>query len=225
MLKTWLLLLMGSLLSGQAAHAAAEEEDEGIDRQYRVSATLGGALSDRLDWSLAQTLYFDRDFRMYAYTPQAALTWRAANWLSLVGGYRAARVDDEGSVWIRHRLFGNALFRVARHDWQLRYRLRWQGDWRDPDEDGRRYRSYLRNQLLLQYGGFERVTPYGAAEILHRLDAGRATSGVDRTLYRVGSEVAFTRRQGMDLYARKWVYANNDPDDNAVALEYALTFN
>lgn len=223
--KPWVILLLAGLLFGRQAQAAADAEDHGVERDYRLSATVQGDLSKQLGWTLVQTLYFDRDFRLYSYTPQVGLTWQANQWLALTGGYRLARRDQDGPVWIRHRLFSQAVTKFPLGDWQLSYRLRWQGDWRDPDEGGRRFRDYLRNQALVRYTDLGRALPYAAVEILHRLDAGRSTSGIDRTLYRVGSEVELTPHQSFDLSARKWVYANHDPDEDAVILEYALTFN
>ncbi len=218
LLAVWLISLLVAMV------ARADDEIGSVEYQYQAAVALDGALGKQLDWGLTQTVYFDENYRMYAYTPQVSLTWTATRRLSLTAGYRLARVEEEGAIWFRQRLFASGTFSLPIDDWRLNYRLRWSGDWRDPDEGGMRYRAYLRNRIQVRYAGLEHLTPYGSVEVAHRLDEGRTSSGVDRTGYRLGSEVDIAQHQSLDLWGRLTVYANNNPDVYTFGLEYAYSF-
>jgi hypothetical protein len=223
MKRPWLILLVCSVLFGQAARAD-DEDDSGPDRNYQLYATANGALSKRSGWSVGQYLYFDRNHKLYAYLPQATLTWSAAKWLSLSTGYQLSRLEQGDSIWFRHQLNTAATFRLASDDWRLSYRLRWQGTLRDPGEGGTRYRSFMRNQVQLRYSGVDRVEPYLTVEFFHRLDASRTSSGLDRTRYTLGGELGITQRQSLTLWIRQQVYTNNDPDLDSLGLGYSYSF-
>ncbi len=217
------VLCLGGLLLAAGARA---DEDDPTEREYLLGVNLEGALTQQVDWSLEQAARFDRDQQLVSYAPQLGLSWSVTDWLTLGAAGRLLReADENGELWSRKRaMVDTALGFAPLKDWKLSYRLRWQGEWRQVDDKGTPRRFYLRNRLQVKYQGFDWIAPYVSAETYHRVDEGKKTTGVEKTRYTLGGDIKLNKHQGLDLYGRRQVMFNDDPDSYLIGLEYSYRF-
>lgn len=216
-----LLGLTGVSLTG----VVRADEDDPTEREYLLGINLEGKLSKSVGWSVEQAGYWDADHVLRTWAPQVGLSWKATDWLSLGTAVRVLREKDEDDVlWTRQRAMADVALALPADHWKLSYRLRWQGEWREVEDRGTPRRFYVRNRLQLKYAGWSLVTPYASVETYHRVDEGKKTTGVEKTRYTLGSEWALTKHQSLDLYGRRQVPFNDDPDSVLLGLEYTYSF-
>jgi hypothetical protein len=209
------LVVAGALI---APTARADDTNE-----FWFEAGMKHRLAEQLDLRFATHWRTDGQGDTHSVMPELTLVFNPKGFLSFSAGYRHIRTLDDASDWrTRHRFFADvdARWRLPA-ELQLRYRLRWQGEFRDEDDDGSASRYLVRNQVALRWKHGDWLQPFVAAEIFNRLDR-RNAERITQTRYSLGNSFEW-RNHELSLFLRREVpHSDYDPDIDIVGLEYQI---
>jgi hypothetical protein len=171
--------------------------------------------------SLDQHWRTGADGRTLRLMPELGLEWSPWKHFELGAGYRFIRArDDFDHFRSRHRLFVDAMGRwKLSSNWSVRYRARWQSEFREEADQGAVSRYFLRNQLALRGSYSDLLQPFATAEIFNRLDRQNA-SRITESRFTLGNTFEWGA-QAVQIFAGLQVpNSDYDPDAPIVGLEY-----
>lgn len=149
------------------------------------------------------------------------LQYRILNWWRVYGGYRFSnRRNNDDALEQRHRLYFDNRLIARLGPVRADHRLRIQESIR-PGED----RHTLRNRVKVSYRGFDRLGPYTAVELFHRLGDGE-TIRLRTFRFTVGTNYELSKSQSAGLYYRLETPQDgqNDPNIHILGLNYSVGF-
>lgn len=225
--RLWLVFISFYLLIG-SIHA--QHSDFGNWNTFSFNKDL----SKRLVFNFDQELRIRDNLRRInmLYT-NIGTTYKVNKWIRLSGVYRfIAKYKDDNAWGIRHRLYGDLIFKYRPSRFAFGYRCRMQWEWRGRgygNEFGRVAEIYWRNLFKAGYKVNDLVSPYLGAELRWQLQNPRIPyhNGFDRSRFFAGIDLQLTKTQTLGLYyllQKEWNVI--DPETlNIIGIEFAISLN
>jgi hypothetical protein len=186
-LKTFLLLIFMILF-----HKANAQP--GVWNKIEANAELTKKLD--LETNLqARTNQIGKPFK--SYIGELGLTYHLPKGFSMAAYYRfIGQPDSEASEFEKfHRYYGELKYKTKILDpLRLKYRLRYQRQFKDDPDGLSNDADYLRNKINLSFKNKSRFEPYVSADLFYEIG-----KDFDQIRYKIGSEIELTKRTKFDL--------------------------
>jgi len=160
-------------------------------------------------------------------------TYKPAKWLRIGATYRPIfKNKEDNSLGIRHRFYGDLMFRSKPGRFTLSNRARLQWEYRTSGYSSR-YRGipeiFLRNKIDIKYKATDVLTPYIGTELRWQIRDPRAPYNdgftFERTRLYAGMDYAISDRQTIGAYfLRQFEFNVEDPMSlNVIGIEYSIS--
>ncbi|MCP4631317.1 MAG: DUF2490 domain-containing protein [candidate division Zixibacteria bacterium] len=171
----WFRLLVIVTLVGNFLLLADSALTQSVDPN---SSELWTDVGIRLELSSKAKATFTQKFRFnesmlrnYLSSPELEIRYKLMDRWYLEGGYRYENVRDNDGVFVdRYRIFANTRFLAKYKPVMFEFRLQWQKEFRQNQDDGTPTRHILRTRLKAKLRRTPIINPYASIEMFQRLD-------------------------------------------------------
>jgi hypothetical protein len=141
--------------------------------------------------------------------------------ISLSGYYRLInrRKDETSAYKQRHRFYGNLQLNKKLGIIEAKYRLRYQNQFRDTDNELAFDKSYLRHKFEIALNTKTFLTPYASGDWFYQL--GR---GIDEVRYKAGVDIKLSKFHRLDVGAFLSQPLGTSTDERRIIYDVSYTY-
>jgi hypothetical protein len=157
------------------------------------------------------------------YFGELGINYKLTKNFSIEGYYRYInRRRNESSAYnSRHRFYGNLEYEKKIQQIRLKYRLRYQNQFRDNESELAFDKSYFRNKIELGYTNKSIFTPYISTDLFYQIGG-----SFEELRIKVGSDIKLTKTHRLDISAflSQPIGSNNEAERIVIDIGYKYKF-
>lgn len=155
------------------------------------------------------------------YFGELGVSYKIHKNVSLSGYYRLInrRKDETSEYKQRHRFYGNLQIEKKLGILAAKYRLRYQNQFRDTDNELTFDNSYLRNKFEIALNTKTFITPYVSGDWFYQIGG-----SFDEVRYKAGADIKLSKAHRLDIGAFLSQPLGSSTEDKRLIFDVAYTF-
>lgn len=187
-----------------------------------IKAGLEKKITDKLDLEInVQPRYKDINEKPSSWVAEVGVKYDLVKNLNLAVFYRHISDLKKSGYKPYHRFYADLSYKFKKlNPIIIEYRLRYQQQFQDVDNDLITDKNYWRNKLDLSYKNKTKFEPYVSADAFYKVGY-----AFDQIRYKAGVDISITKKQKIDLgYQIDDELNNTDESQKRVSIAYRIKF-